>query len=288
MNVSGARIELWVEERGGRPAVNPVMRTLLDGLISEGAEVSVRVPEREVVEAAGNGDRLPDLALLKSATTLALSRAVSDEARGGRFLNGAGATLRAHDKATTVARLAAAGLTVPETYLFESGAGLRGPIVPDGGWVTKPTRGVHGRGVVLHEDVSSVRTGVAALEAEDSFVVDDGTRLLQRRMGGDEPDLKTYVAGERCYAGRKRFSATSYAADDIEVVEPEPELERIILSAGAALGLRCFGVDLRFDNGEPFIVDVNPFPGYRGFPEAVEALRAEVERALEEREVPCP
>jgi hypothetical protein len=40
-------------------------------------------------------------------------------------------------------------------------------------------------------------------------------------------------------------------------------------------------VDLRFESGRPVIIDANPFPGYRGFPEAVGTLRAEVEWVLE-------
>jgi ribosomal protein S6--L-glutamate ligase len=265
-----------VEERGGEPAVNPVMRVLLEALAGDGAAVSVRVPEREVFDPL---DEPPaDLVLLKSDTDLALSRAVAAEMGGARFLNGARATLRAHDKAATVARLAAADLPIPKTFLFLPGVETARPSI-EGRWIVKPVRGVHGRGVSFHEGVVPA-LGVPA-ETDGSFVADDGTRLLQSRVGGDEADVKVYVADGRCFAGRKRFSASSYETDEIEPIALDPETERIVLAAGATLDLNCFGVDLRFDGKRPVIIDTNPFPGYRGFPEAVEALRAEVERALE-------
>lgn len=268
-----------MEERGGEPAVNPVMQALLEALAGDGAAVSVRVPEHEVFDPIG--EHCADLVLLKSDTDLALSRAVADEMGGARFLNGALATLHVHDKAAAVARLAATGLPVPKTFLFQPG--LNDAVQTDmgGRWVVKPVRGVHGCGVSLHEGVVSAFAVAAEPDSNSSFVADDGSRLLQRRVGGDEADVKVYVADGRCFAGSKHFSVLSYETDKIEPVALDPETERIVLAAGEILGLSCFGVDLRFGGEGMVIIDANPFPGYRGFPEAVEALRAEVERALE-------
>lgn len=274
--IRAARIELWVEERGGEPAVNPVMRDLLGSLAADGAAVSVLVPEREVFDPLDASSA--DLVLLKSATDLALSRAVAGERSGTLFLNAARATLGVHDKAATVARLAAAGLPVPKTFLFQPDEEIIRPGA-EGRWVVKPVRGVHGRGVSFHEGGSFA----VPAEAEEvgAFVADDGVRLLQGRVGdGGEADVKVYVADGRCFAGRKRFSASSYRTDEIEAAALGPKTEGIVLAAGEALNLSCFGVDLRFDGEGPVIIDANPFPGYRGFPGAVGALRAEVERAL--------
>ena len=121
--LQGRSIELWVEARDGVPAVNPVMQALLDGLEAARAKTTVRVPEHEIVDPRRLlSQQLPDLVLLKSATTLALSWAMADETAGVRFLNTASATVRAHDKAATVARLAAAGLPVPSTFLADGSA----------------------------------------------------------------------------------------------------------------------------------------------------------------------
>jgi len=274
--LSGRRIEFWVEARGGRPAVNPIMRALLDELVADGASVAVRVPEHDVIvpDAA-----TPDLVLLKTATTLGLAVALAEEARGVRCLNGARVTWAAHDKAAVIARLAAAGLPVPPTLLTAAPT-VATPAGIDGGhaWVTKPVRGVHGHGVVFHD---AFPTRIDVTPAVHNYVVDDGTRLIQQRVGRDEADVKVYVADGRCFAGRKRFGPASYATDDVEPVDLHHQSEEIVHAAGKALGLRCFGADLRFENGALALIDVNPFPGYRGFPAAIPALRAEVDRRLE-------
>jgi hypothetical protein len=87
--LTGRRIELWVEARRGTAAVNPILRALLDGLAADGASISVRVPEHEVIAP---GASIPDLVLLKTATSLGLSLALAEEARGIRCLNAARAT----------------------------------------------------------------------------------------------------------------------------------------------------------------------------------------------------
>lgn len=282
--LSGRPIELWVEARGGVAAVNPVMRALLDDLPAVGAAVSIRVPEHKVADPRRLLDgEPPDLVLLKTATTLGLSLAIADEAHGVKFLNGARETLKAHDKAAAMARLAAAGLPVPETFLFDPDPdGMSQPSGLEGAWVTKPTRGVHGRGVSVHPDPASALSTPANLDSRDSHIVDDGTRLLQRQIGRDsEADLKVYVAGGRCFAGSKAFTPVSYATDDIEPSALDRPTTEVVLSVGEALVLRLFGVDLRFEDGRLVIIDANPFPGYRGFPGAVVDLRFEIERALE-------
>jgi ribosomal protein S6--L-glutamate ligase len=275
-------IELWVEARGGAAAINPIMRVLVQDLEASGAMVDVRVPEHEVVDPRSLLDASPpDLVLLKTAMTLSLSLALSDEAHGVKFLNGARDTLRAHDKAATVARLAAAGLPVPPTFLVQPGTNGKVPPSGAGGeWVAKPTRGVHGRSVAVYPEFPAALDAVATRDDEGSYVVDDGTRLLQRRIGGVEDDVKVYVAGEQMFAGFKTFGPESYAADEIEAVTLDARTEEMIHAVGEALNLRLFGVDLRFEDGEPVIIDANPLPGYRGFPKAVPALRAEIERAL--------
>jgi ribosomal protein S6--L-glutamate ligase len=281
-SLSRKHIELWVEARGGAAAINPIMRMLVQDLEASGAMVDVRVPEHEVVNPRSLLDASPpDLVLLKSATTLSLSLALGDEAHGVKFLNGARDTLRAHDKAATVARLAAAGLPVPETFLAQPGTNGEVPPSDAGGsWIAKPTRGVHGHGVAFYREFPSALDAVATLDADGSYVVDDGTRLLQRRIGGAEGDVKVYIAGERMFAGFKMFGPESYAANEIEAVPLDARTEEKIHAVGEALNLRLFGVDLRFEDGEPVIIDANPLPGYRGFPEAVPALRSEIERAL--------
>jgi ribosomal protein S6--L-glutamate ligase len=280
--LAGRRVELWVEARGGAAAINPIMQALLEDVAGAGAVVATRVLEHELVDPCQPvAAKTPDLVLLKTATTLALSVAVADEARGTSFLNSAWATWRAHGKAATVARLAAAGLPVPTTFLLDPTADRTVP-PPDarGAWVAKPTRGVHGQGVTVHPRFPRSLDRATEPNGADAHVVDDGTRLIQRRIGGDAAEVKAYVAGERPFAGLKRFGPASYSADLVEPCILDRAALEVVRGVGEALDLRCFGVDLRFEGGRPVIVDANPFPGFRGFPSAVPALRSEIERVL--------
>ena len=275
-SLAGRRIELWVERRDGTAAVNPVMRALLEDLERAGAVCAVRTPESELIDV---DDVEPDpsgLILLKSATALALSLALASEVAGATCLNGARATLAAHDKAATIARLHAAGLPVPRTLLAAGGATLDPGDGAAGAWISKPVRGVHGRGVTVHDQYPS-KLGV---DIRPASVPDDSVWLVQRYVGDDQPDTKVYVANRRCFVASKRFSPSSYASDGIERRALAGAEAGLVFAVGEALELCCFGVDLRHDDGQPVIIDANPFPGYRGFPDAVPALRVEVERTL--------
>jgi len=284
VELAGRRIELWVESRDGAPAVNPIMQTLIDRLHVDGVTTTVRAPDREMIDVDELGWRpstVPDLILLKSATSVALAMAVAAEASGVQCLNHAFPTLRAHDKAATVARLHAAGLPVPATTLVQPTSPGRPPD-PDGRWVSKPVRGIHGRGVQFHESFPlriDVDTAV-----NDSCVADDGTFIVQRRIGAEEPDVKVYVADRCCFVATKSFHATSFQSDQLQRRVLDAASTELVLAVGDTLDLPCFGIDLRSDdNDELVIIDANPFPGYRGCPDAVSALRREVERALEGR-----
>ncbi|MFN8526312.1 MAG: hypothetical protein U0821_24705 [Chloroflexota bacterium] len=277
---AGCRIDLWVEPRDGRPAVNPTMQLLLGRLRDGGAHVRVFAPELEPTDLGEScASTPPDLILLKTATTLGLALAAAAERRGARCLNAAGPTLRAHDKAAVVGALAAAGIPVPITYLTQAPVALQASVPAGGGWVTKPTRGVHGLGVRVHDGVPST---LGEDVATRGFVVTDGTHLVQQRIGGTEPDLKVYVADRRCFAGHKAFAPDSYARDEIAACALDEETTELVLRIGRVLGLTCYGVDLRRDQSRLTVVDVNPFPGFRGFPAAVDALLAEVRNALRE------
>lgn len=265
-------IELWVEKRDGRPAVNPVIAALLELLARDGAATAVRTPETELLDPR----RPPaDVILLKSANPIAVAAALAAERRGALVVNSAAATARANDKAAAVAALAAVGVAVPETLLADrsctDAAGLAGA------WIAKPVRGVHGVGVHAGR---SYRDALAGVAVNGSAVLDDGTRIVQRLVGRGAIDVKVYAAGDRLFAGGKRFDQASFRCDRIRPLEPTSEMREVALAAGAALGLTLFGVDLRREREELYVVDVNPFPGYRGFPAAAAALRDEIARRV--------
>ena len=236
----------------------------------------VRVPEREPEAGAA------DVVLLKTPTTLALALAAVAEARGARVVNPAGASRAAGDKAFVVARLAAAGLPVPRTHVWEPGD-RPGPGPGGAGWVSKPVLGWHGRGVRFHDTAAAALVPGGCAPPVPGALVDDGTRLVQRRIGGEEPDVKVYVAGEEVFAAAKPFAENSFTRDAEDPVLLDPRALDVVRGAGEALGLRLYGVDLRRGPAGPVVIDVNPFPGYRGFPAAAAALAAEVGPVLAAR-----
>jgi ribosomal protein S6--L-glutamate ligase len=276
--LAGASIELCVEERAGRPAVNPVMQRFLDAMTGRGARVAVRVAEREAACPGTPGPRA-DLVLLKTTTPLALGRAASAEHFGQRHANSATATVRAADKAAVLGALAARGVAVPETYLVAPGlpaTDLPADAERDAAWVVKPVRGIHGAGVTTHPALDRALADCSARPAAPGESL-----LLQRHVGGDAPDVKVYVAGTAVHAGRKRFSRSSFELDEVEPVTLDEASDAAVRACGPALGLELYGVDIRYDAlGRPLVIDVNPFPGYRGFPAAVDSLLDTVERAV--------
>lgn len=280
MRLAGIEIELWVEERDGRPAVNGTMERVLAELLRAGGAVRARVLERDVI-AGARDPKAPRLVLLKSATNLALSTALAAARDGVVFLNPAPQTVRAHDKAAATAALAAAGVPVPATYLLDGATGGDGSVgLERSAWFTKPVRGIHGAGVVRSADLPAA-VAAARTPLRPGAVLDDGARLVQRSVGSDPFDVKVYVAGESVYAARKEFDARSFASDRIAPVQLSADQDEIVRAAGDALGLTLYGLDLRVgDDGAVVVVDANPFPGYRGFPQAAQAIVGEAVRAL--------
>jgi ribosomal protein S6--L-glutamate ligase len=165
------------------------------------------------------------------------------------------------DKALTAARLRAAGIPAPQTWLTADPMTLA-PLLDRTSLVIKPLRGLHGRGV------QRVRN-LPELEA-----VPRGEPLVaQEYVPGPGRDLKLYLVGDKVFAVRKPFSATSYVRDG-ESCRPPDAAREIALECGRALGLGLYGLDL-VDG--PVVVDVNYFPGYRGVPDPVQHIAGYVE-----------
>ena len=282
-----SRVELWVERRGGRPAVNPVMAALLDLLGRLGHDVAVVVPEdRLVADGSAAGC---DLVLLKTTTPAALAAAAVAQAGGTPVLNDAAASVAMADKAFALARVAAAGVPVPATLLLPDD-GLPGTAVPlgsvppvrdaAGSWVRKPVGGVHGWGVGVHAGLADALGARTDTSGAPAGAVRSSV-LVQEHVGGSSTDVKVYAVRGTLFAGRKAFSASSFSTDDVEPVELTASEREACATAGEACGLVLYGVDLRRDpGGGSTVVDVNAFPGYRGFPAAVPALADVVLDAL--------
>jgi ribosomal protein S6--L-glutamate ligase len=208
------------------------------------------------------GRRLPyDLCILKSHTDAGFIAAAAAAAAGNDVINRVPSVGVVRDKATTLARLAQAGLPTPASWL--AGDHLRAlerlrslPIV------VKPVYGDLGRDVFVLRTQEDVR----AVSSRPTF----GPVLVQEVVPARKGDLKVYGIGERLYAVRKRRGAM--AGEPGRQVELSTEARLIGERVRDLFGLELFGVDVMESPSGLAIVDVNHFPGYAGLDEAGPAL----------------
>jgi ribosomal protein S6--L-glutamate ligase len=89
----------------------------------------------------------------------------------------------------------------------------------------------------------------------------------QEFAANDGFDIKVWVIGADLSAARRRSALESTDKSSDEFLDPADlpaEWTRTARDAGAALGLQLYGVDLLITGGRPVVVDLNPFPGFRG------------------------
>jgi ribosomal protein S6--L-glutamate ligase len=259
------------------PVPSPLLVEVAAGLRARGFVVESGTPEEMLVDA----DRLAsshDLYLLKSHTELALSLAACLHAQGARLLNPYPACAAAQDKVLAVRRLSAAGVPVPRTFATGDVGRLRELLEERAPLLVKPVRGHRGAGVhVLHAPPD-----LANLPALSGPVV------VQDFVAGPGEDLKVYVVGDRVWAVRKPFSASSFSVPG-RPVPVTAEVESIALRAGAACGLGLFGLDVIENPDGPVVVDLNYFPGYKGCEGVAEPMTAYIAGYAEDRgELPFP
>jgi ribosomal protein S6--L-glutamate ligase len=99
--------------------------------------------------------------------------------------------------------------------------------------------------------------------------------VAQEFAASDGFDIKVWVIGEALSAARRRSALEVVDKTADEMLDPDamPEVwRRVARDAGAALGLQLYGVDLLVTDDGPVVVDVNPFPGFRGAREPAAAL----------------
>ena len=83
------------------------------------------------------------------------------------------------------------------------------------------------------------------------------------------------MIGADLSAARRRSALESTDKSSDEFLDPADLPEdwtRAARDAGAALGLQLYGVDLLITGDRPVVVDINPFPGFRGAHGPAESL----------------
>jgi len=224
-----------------------------------GAEVDVIHPGRQATSLADVVVE-HDLYVLRSVSESSMSLAGILERLGGRIINPHRVTSTCRDKSLVTALLLREGVPVPETWVVEHPAHLT-PLLDGGPLVLKPTHGSKGRGVYLVWDADEL------LEVPSV----DGPMLAQRFHPKQGRDRKLYCIGGQLFGVKRIWPAHTYEEKTGVPFTVTPELRDIALQVGAVVDTDLFGVDMVISDGRPLVVDVNPFPGFKGVPDA--ALR---------------
>lgn len=191
----------------------------------------------------------------------ALEMARELEGAGLRLCNRVTATRAVQDRLGVTRTLEAAGLRVPRTDEFSTWLEVRHHTSAQPA-VIKARGGARGRG----EGVIVVKAGQGPVGAPFA-----GPYLVQEHLPNDGFDRKLYLAGDQVCGLLKRWPPGAQPAPAAPFA-PSPELAELARRAAAALSLDICGIDVIEGPQGPVIVDVNPFPGFRGVPRAAEVI----------------
>jgi len=201
-----------------------------------------------------------DLYVLKDTTDMGLGLAGILHAAGAAIINPYSASMILRDKIATTGVLKAAQLLVPETYVTSTLLQLA-PLLADGPLVVKPYRGRDGQEVhIVHNEAE-----LAQIHACRTPV------FAQRYRKPDGPDNKLYVIDGQVFGVLRKWPAATYEEKLGSPLTVTPILRNYALRCSEAFGVKIMGVDVVMSKGEPYIVDVQSFPGFKGVPDA--ALR---------------
>ncbi len=254
-------------ESSGRGSV---MWDAIDRLEEKGAEVDVISPEEGPVNL---GALRPehDLYILKSGTETALSLFGTLHAAGAATLNPYPTVVLMKNKVTATKVLHKAGVPLPETFIAAEATELT-PILEDGPLVVKPHwGGSKGRGVQIVRDSDELKNIPSSA----------GMIFAQRFHEPDGRDLKIYFIGGEVFGVLRVWPARTYEQKLGEPFEVSEEMREIAARCGRAFGVDLFGLDIIVSNGEPYVVDINTFPGFKGVPDAGRLLADYIHSAAE-------
>lgn len=239
---------------------SPLMPEVLGLLRQWGARVEVLHPEDRCT-MLGSLRVEHDLYVLKTETELGLSVAGALHALEAPILNPWPAAILMRDRIAALRRLIAAGMPVPETWVISSPRELA-RLLEEGPLVVRPCRRSRDRGARILWD------------GDELDLAGEGPLLAQRyhRPDGDTGvDRKIYCIGGQLFGVLRRWPARSLREKSGEPFSITPELRQIALRCGEAFGVELFGLDVIVSDGQPWVVDVHGFPGFKGVPDA--ALR---------------
>lgn len=181
-----------------------------------------------------------------------------------RILNPPSAIESCVDKYLATARLAAAGLPVPQTIVCETTAAALEAFESLGGdVVAKPLFGSEGRGILRLDSRGLAERVLTAIGRLNEIF------YLQEFIRHPGYDYRALVLGKSVLAAMRRTAAGDFRANIslgglAEACQLSPRWERLAIAAAAAVGAEFAGVDLlESTDGREFVIEVNSCPGFQ-------------------------
>jgi ribosomal protein S6--L-glutamate ligase len=200
------------------------------------------------------------------------------EARDVPVLNPARALETCVDKYLASARLEAAGLRVPRTFVCQNAdAALEAYEDLGGDVVVKPLFGSEGRGMLRVSDVDLAWRTFRAIERVQAVL------YLQEFIAHPGWDLRVFVLGNRVLGAMRRRSHGAWRTNVAQGGQAEPvgltgEQERLAVEAANAVGAAAAGIDLLpGPMGDWYVLEVNAVPGWRAL---APVIQTDVAKAL--------
>jgi RimK family alpha-L-glutamate ligase len=199
------------------------------------------------------------------------------EAAGVLIINPPKAIETAVDKYLALARMAAAGLRVPRTFVCQTPEDAMAAFDSLGGdIVVKPIFGSEGRGIARLQDESLAGRAFRMLAQLG------GVLYVQEFVPHDGFDIRVLIIGERMFAIRRRSThdwRTNVSRGAIaEPIELTAELAEFARRAADAVGALVAGIDLLPGcDGQLYAIEVNAVPGWKA---VAAALDVDVARVL--------
>lgn len=247
---------------GKPPKANSLFPELFRLLEADGLEVSVSLPHQEALSPHLAG---ADLIVHRGLKPAALAPVKVLEDAGVPLCNTLRATELTHDRLALTARLRDAHVPIPLSITATSWAEAKEAATTLS--VIKTVAGADGRGAHV---VAGTR---ADLPAAAPF---GGPYLVQPFILNEGFDRKLYVAG-RVVRGLLKPSPLAPGQPPQHTTrgapfEPDAALAEMARRVGEASGLELYGVDVLLGEAGPVVVDVNPFPGFRGVADAPQLI----------------
>jgi len=181
------------------------------------------------------------------------------------------------DKYLTLARLSSEGVRTPETHVSQNAEqAMHDFEALNQSVVVKPVFGGEGRGILRCDDPDMAYRIFKSLERIDAVI------FQQRFIQHNQSDIRILWVGDQNYCIRRVSSndwRTNLARGALaEPFEPDDEQMRLAQLAKDVCGADIAGVDILVDQDtrEPYVIEVNAVPGWRG---AAAALGIDIAKA---------